>query len=547
MTNTVAPLVGFDPAAADPALAAGLTAAGTGPTPELRTLARDAGSAEWIEHARLADAHPPVLHTHDRAGHRIDEVEYHPSWHALLDRAVAAGLQAAPWGPAAGPHAHLHRAAGFYLWTQTDSGPMCPLSMTYAAVPALRHDPMLAAEFEPGLRSRRYDAGPRPAAAKAGLLAGMSMTEKQGGSDVRAITTTAVPAGSPGDDGREYRLTGHKWFTSAPMNDVFLTLAQAAGGVTCFVVPRVRPDGSRNAIALVRLKDKLGNRSNASAELEYDGAAARRLGPEGRGVATILEMVTMTRLDCVVGSAGQIRAGLSQAAFYAARRRAFGRTLVDHEAMAAVLADLAVESWAATLTALRLADLVDGSARGTVGDAGPAAALLRIALPAAKFWICKRAVPVLAEALECFGGNGYLETFPMARLLRESPLNGIWEGSGTVTALDAVRALGRSPQCADSLLAELATTAGAHPDLDTAVRTLTTLARSEPDPAAARRLCSLIARALAGSLLIRQAPPAVADLYCATRLGGTGDRVFGELPAGYPTRAIVDAITPAAG
>jgi putative acyl-CoA dehydrogenase len=539
VTNTVEPLVGFDAAAPDPALAAGLAAAGTVPTADLRALSVDAGSAEWIEHARLADAHSPVLHTHDRAGHRIDEVEYHPSWHALLARAVAAGLQAAPWAPDAGAHAHLHRAAGFYLWTQTESGQMCPISMTYASVPALRHDPQLAASFEPGLRSRVYDFGLRPAGTKRGLLAGMSMTEKQGGSDVRAITTVAVPGGRAG----EYRLTGHKWFTSAPMNDLFLTLAQAPGGLTCFVVPRVRPGGTRNAIALVRLKDKLGNRSNASAEIEYDGALGWRLGEEGRGVATILEMVTMTRLDCVLGSAGQIRAGLSQAAFYAAHRQAFGRPLAEHEPMAAVLADLALESWAATLTALRLADLVDASSAGSPA----AAAVLRIALPAAKFWICKRAVPALAESLECFGGNGYLETFPMARLLRESPLNGIWEGSGTVTALDAVRAVGRSPDSAPALLAELAGAAGAHPAFDAAVTTLTGLLHQGPDPAAARRLCSLTARTVAAGLLIRHAPPAVADLYCATRLGWVGERVFGDLPAGHGQRAIVDAITPTIG
>ncbi|MFN8198115.1 MAG: acyl-CoA dehydrogenase family protein [Nakamurella multipartita] len=389
VVNVVDPLVGFDVAAADPALAAGLAAAGTAPTEPLRSLAVDAGAAEWAEQARLADRNPPVLHTHDRAGRRIDEIEYHPSWHRLMGRAVGAGLQAAPWAPDAGAHAHLHRAAGFYLWTQTESGHLCPISMTYAAVPALRHDADLAREFEPGLCSPEYDFGLRPAAAKRGLLAGMSMTEKQGGSDVRAATTRAVPAGDTG----HYRLTGHKWFTSAPMNDLFLTLAQAPGGLSCFVVPRVLPDGQRNALSVLRLKDKLGNRSNASGEIEYDGALARRLGEEGRGVPTILEMVTMTRLDCVLGSAGQIRAGLSQAAYYAAHRRAFGRRLIEHEAMAAVLADLAVESWAATLTGLRLADLVD--------DRSPAAAtLLRLALPAAKFWICKRAVPVLAEALE---------------------------------------------------------------------------------------------------------------------------------------------------
>ncbi len=530
--NTVEPLVGFDTAAPDPALTAGLVAAGAALTPELRGLAVDAGSAEFVEHARLADTHHPVLHTHDRAGHRIDEVEYHPSWHALMTRAVGAGLQAAPWAPDAGRHAHLHRAAGFYLWTQTDSGHMCPISMTYAAVPALRHDPALAGRFEPGLRSRTYDFGLRPAAAKRGLLAGMSMTEKQGGSDVRAATTVAVP------DPDGYRLTGHKWFTSAPMNDLFLTLAQAPGGLTCFVVPRVRPDGARNALTVMRLKDKLGNRSNASGEIEYDGALGWRLGDEGRGVATILEMVTMTRLDCVLGSAGQMRAGLSQAAFYASRRRAFGRRLVEHEAMAAVLADLATESWAATLTGLRLAALVDA---GTP----EASTLLRIALPAAKFWSCKRAVPVLAEALECLGGNGYVETFPMARLLRESPLNGIWEGSGTVTALDAVRALGRSPDCADALLADLGHAAGGHPAFDVAAKELALLLRGEADPAAARRLCSLAARCFAASLLLRHAPAEVADLYCATRLDWTGDRVFGELPAGTATRPIVEAVTPA--
>jgi putative acyl-CoA dehydrogenase len=533
VVNVVDPLVGFDVAAADPALAAGLAAAGTTPTEPLRSLAVDAGAAEWAEQARLADRNPPVLHTHDRAGRRVDEIEYHPSWHRLMGRAVGAGLQAAPWAPDAGAHAHLHRAAGFYLWTQTESGHLCPISMTYAAVPALRHDADLAREFEPGLCSPEYDFGLRPAAAKRGLLAGMSMTEKQGGSDVRAATTRAVPEGDAG----HYRLTGHKWFTSAPMNDLFLTLAQAPGGLSCFVVPRVLPDGQRNAVSVLRLKDKLGNRSNASGEIEYDGALARRLGEEGRGVPTILEMVTMTRLDCVLGSAGQIRAGLSQAAYYAAHRRAFGRRLIEHEAMAAVLADLAVESWAATLTGLRLADLVD--------DPSPAAAtLLRLALPAAKFWICKRAVPVLAEALECLGGNGYVETFPMARLLREAPLNGIWEGSGTVTALDAVRALGRSPECAQALLAELAGAAGGHPAFDSAVRELTGLLRQPPDPATARRLCSLTARTLAAGLLLRHAPAPVAELYCATRLGWSGDRVFGEVPPGTATAGIVESITP---
>ena len=452
VTNQVAPLVDYDVSAADPALRAALTAAGSFVTPALTGLAEAAGSAEIIEAARLADSCPPLLRSHDRAGHRIDEVEYHPAWHTLMDRAVRAGLQAAPWAPDAPADAHLQRAAGFYLWTQTESGHLCPISMTYAAVPALRHSPALANRFEAGLRATSYDFGLRPPATKHGLLAGMSMTEKQGGSDLRQVVTSAVPGSDSTADGAEYRLTGHKWFTSAPMNDVFLTLAQAPAGLTCFLVPRVLPDGTRNGIELQRLKDKLGNRSNASAEIEYDDAIGWRVGDEGRGLPTILEMVTMTRLDCVLGSAGQIRAALSQAAFYTGRRLAFGQPLVRQPAMTAVLADLAVESWAATATAIALAGLVQNA---QFGDPA-AAALLRVALPVSKFWVCKRAVPVIAEALECLGGNGFVETFPMARLLRESPLNGIWEGSGTVTALDALRALDRSPASGEALLAELA-------------------------------------------------------------------------------------------
>src|SRR5664280_539730 len=433
-TNQVPPLAGHDLTAADPALRAGLAAAGTTITPALADLATAAGSAAIIEQARLANVHPPVLHTHDRSGHRIDEVEFHPAWHMLMSRAVGAGLHGAPWAPDAGEHAHLHRAAGFYLWTQTESGHLCPISMTYAAVPVIRQHPALAAAYCPGLQSTRYDFGLRPARSKLGLLAGMSMTEKQGGSDVRANTTTATPIGGSGSAAGEYRLDGHKWFTSAPMNDVFLTLAQAPGGLTCFLLPRVLPDGRRNGLRLVRLKDKLGNRSNASAEIEYDDAIGWRIGDEGRGAATILQMVTMTRVDCVLGSAGQMRAAL---------------------------------------TALRLGSLVDrtaGAAAGAPATSGNGAAqdaaLLRLALPAAKFWVCKRAVPMIAEALECLGGNGYVESFPMARLLRESPLNGIWEGSGTVSALDAVRALDRSPACADALLTELGGAGGAHPAFD---------------------------------------------------------------------------------
>src|SRR5664280_1055336 len=514
-------------------------------------LAAAAGSAAIIEQARLANVHPPVLHTHDRSGHRIDEVEFHPAWHMLMSRAVGAGLHGAPWAPDAGEHAHLHRAAGFYLWTQTESGHLCPISMTYAAVPVIRQHPALAAAYCPGLQSTRYDFGLRPARSKLGLLAGMSMTEKQGGSDVRANTTTATPIGGSGSAAGEYRLAGHKWFTSAPMNDVFLTLAQAPGGLTCFLLPRVLPDGRRNGLRLVRLKDKLGNRSNASAEIEYDDAIGWRIGDEGRGAATILQMVTMTRVDCVLGSAGQMRAALSEAAFYAAHRWAFGRPLAEQPAMTGVLADLAVESWASTLTALRLGSLVDrtaGAAAGAPATSGNGAAqdaaLLRLALPAAKFWVCKRAVPMIAEALECLGGNGYVESFPMARLLRESPLNGIWEGSGTVSALDAVRALDRSPACADALLTELGGAGGAHPAFDGAVTRVKSLLSADPDPASARTVASLIARLFAAGLLLQHAPAEVAAVYCATRLGDGGDRVFGDLPPGFRLADIVAAATP---
>ncbi len=548
VTNQVPPLIDHNLIAADPAVLAGLAAGGTTITPALAALAIEAGSAGVIEQARLANIHPPVLHTHDRSGRRVDEVEFHPAWHTLMSRAVSAGLHGTPWAPGAGQHAHLHRAAGFYLWTQTESGHLCPISMTYAAVPVIRRHPALADRYAAGLESTTYDFGLRPASTKLGLLAGMSMTEKQGGSDVRANTTTATPVGGSASAPGEYRLNGHKWFTSAPMNDVFLTLAQAQGGLTCFLLPRVLPDGNRNGLHLVRLKDKLGNRSNASAEIEYDDAIGWRIGEEGRGVPTILQMVTMTRVDCVLGSAGQMRAALSEAAYYAAHRWAFGRQLAEQPAMTAVLADLAVESWAATLTALRLGALVDrtaGNGAGTGGDTSREAALLRLALPAAKFWVCKRAVPMIAEALECLGGNGYVETFPMARLLRESPLNGIWEGSGTVSALDAVRALDRSPACADAVLTELGLASGAHPAFDSAVTTLKSVLTADPDPAAARTVASLTARLFAAGLLLQHAPAEVAELYCATRLTGGGDRVFGDLPPGYRPDGIVAAVTPA--
>ena len=406
-----------------------------------------------------------MLRSHDGRGNRIDEVEFHPSWHVLLGTAVRHGLHATPWADAR-PGAHVARAAAFYVWSQAEAGHGCPVSMTYAVIPALRHAPELARQFEPLLTAAAYDPGLRPPAGKAGLLAGMAMTEKQGGSDVRAGTTRAEPV--PGDAGGAHLITGHKWFCSAPMSDLFLVLAQAPDGLTCFLLPRVLPGGSRNAMRLQRLKDKLGNRSNASAEVEFDGALAWPVGPAGRGVPTIIEMVSATRLDCVLGSAAGMRRGVVAAAYYSAHRQAFGKDLIAWPLMGSVLADLSLESEAATTLAIRLAGAADRAARGDAAEA----ALLRVALPAAKHWVCKRAPLHAAEALECLGGNGYVEESGMPRLYRDSPLNSIWEGSGNVTALDLLRALRRQPAAAEALTAELALAAGADRRLDEAAREL---------------------------------------------------------------------------
>ena len=460
--NQVPLLAGYD-VADDPALLAAAAREGAGWAAEsLHELGELAGARETQEHARLANEHPPVLRTHDARGHRIDEVEFHPSWHVLLGTAVSHGLHAAAWADPA-PGAHVARAARFFVWSQAEAGHSCPVSMTYAAVPPLRHAPELARRFGPLLTAREYDPGLRPPEGKAGLLAGMAMTEKQGGSDVRANTTRAepVPAAGPG----AHLLTGHKWFCSAPMSDLFLVLAQAPAGLTCFLLPRVLPDGTRNAVRLQRLKDKLGNRSNASAEVEFDAALAWQVGEAGRGVPTIIEMVSATRLDCVLGSAAGMRLGCATAVHYATHRRAFGASLISQPLMTSVLADLALESEAATTLALRLAGAADRAARGDTAEAD----LLRVALPAAKHWICKRAPLHAAEALECLGGNGYVEESGMPRLYREAPLNSIWEGSGNVTALDLLRALQRQQGAAEALAAELDLAAGGDPRLDTAV------------------------------------------------------------------------------
>jgi putative acyl-CoA dehydrogenase len=408
--------------------------------------------------------------------------------------------------------------------------------MTHAAVPALRADPVLAAEWVPRLTSYRYDFGLRPPAEKAGCLAGMGMTEKQGGSDVRTNTTRAVPQA----DGT-YLLTGHKWFTSAPMCDVFLVLAQAEAGLTCFLVPRVLPDGTRNTFRIQRLKNKLGNRSNASSEPEFDETVAWRLGDEGRGVRTIIEMVMMTRLDCVIGSTSLLRACVAQASHHARHRQAFGSYLIDKPLMRNVLADLALESEAATVLMARLAAATDHAFAGDATEA----AFRRIGLAVGKYWICKRGPAVAAEALECLGGNGYVEDFPMARLYREAPLNSIWEGSGNVNALDVLRALAREPQALEAFFGEVSAGSGADQRLDAAVAAV----RAELDDAGdielrARRLVERMALVLQGSLLVRYAPPAVADAFCASRLGGDWGFAFGTLPPDTDLEAILERAAP---
>ncbi|MEU9167280.1 acyl-CoA dehydrogenase family protein [Streptomyces sp. NPDC048420] len=537
VTNQPPPLIGYDVYSADRALRAAVERH-LDPElldevhGELAALGRACGSAQVQEWGVQANENPPRLHTHDRYGHRVDEVEFHPAWHRLLGKGVSAGLTAA-W---ARPGGHVRRAAAFVLWTQVDAGNCCPLSMTHAAVPALRTDPDLATEWEPRLTSMVYDRELRPAHLKAGALFGMGMTEKQGGSDVRANTTSARPL----PDGETYELTGHKWFCSAPMSDGFLVLAQAPGGLTCFLVPRVLEDGTANTFLLQRLKDKLGNRSNASGEVEFDRTWARRVGDEGRGVRTIIEMVEATRLDCVLGSAGLMRQAVAQAIHHCTHREAFGGKLVDKPLMRNVLADLALESEAATTLALRLAAAYDK-------DDEQERAFLRVAVPAAKYWITKRCTPLTTEAAECLGGNGYVEESGLPRLIRESPLNSIWEGAGNIQALDVVRALQREPQSLNAYLLEIGVSRGADHRLDAATKHLfTELADLDGIEGRARRLTERLALVLQGSLLVRYAPPEVADAFCASRLGGDSGTAFGTLPTSLDLAKMVDRSRPQA-
>lgn len=532
VTNQVPPLQDDNPAASPVLMEALVREGGGWGVDEVTELGALAGSATAQRWGELADRHRPVLHTHDRYGHRIDEVEFDPAYHELMNVAVTHGLHGAPWADDR-TGAHVVRAAKMSVWTP-EPGHICPISMTYAVVPALRFNPELAATYEPLLTSRVYDPDLTVPATKAGLTSGMSMTEKQGGSDVRAGTTEAVRNA----DG-SYTLTGHKWFTSAPMSDVFLVLAQArgghSGGLSCFFLPRVLPDGTRNRMFLQRLKDKLGNHANASSEVEYDGATAWLVGEEGRGVKTIIEMVNLTRLDCTLGSATSMRTGLSRAVHHAQHRKAFGAYLIDQPLMRNVLADLAVEAEAATMLAMRMAGATDRAVRGDERES----LLRRIGLAAAKYWVCKRATPHAAEAMECLGGNGYVEDSGMPRLYREAPLMGIWEGSGNVSALDTLRAMATRPECVDVLFDELGQ--AQDPRLDAHVGALkTSLSNLGDIEYRGRQVAEDISLALQGALLVRHGHPAVAEAFLASRLGGQWGGAFGTLPTGLDLAPVIE-------
>ena len=515
---------------ADRALGEGLAReGGDWAAPRVRAYAERMGSAQVLALGRDANRHSPELTAFDRFGHRIDEVAFHPAWHALMAISMEHAVHALPWRePRRG--ANVARTAMHAILSQVEAGHGCPITMTFACVPSLRAEPAVAAEWEPRVLAMRYDAASRPACEKSAATIGMAMTEKQGGSDVRANTTRAHPIG---DDA--YELVGHKWFCSAPMSDAFLTLALTRPGAppTCFLVPRWRPDGSRNPFHIQRLKDKLGNRSNASSEIEYCGTWARRVGPEDRGVRTILAMVHHTRLDCVSGSTGLVRMALAQALHHARHRAAFGRRLAEQPLMRNVLADLALEVEAATALMLRLAR--------AYGER----AFARIATAVGKYWVCKRSPNAIGEAMECLGGNGYVEEAILARLYREAPVNAIWEGSGNVICLDVLRAIAREPDTLPALLAEIRLASGADPRLDAAVARLET-DLSDPADAElrARDLVERMAVALQASLLLRVAPGPIADAFCASRLGG-GGRLFGALPARTDFAAILERALPA--
>jgi putative acyl-CoA dehydrogenase len=542
VANQPPPLVGYNVFTADRVLGEAVRREGADwAEARISAVGEFAGSEHAQSLGAQANENPPRLKTHDRYGHRVDTVDFHPAWHELMALSVEHELHCSPWKDPR-PGAHVARGAAFMCFSQAEAGVGCPTSMTYSVIPALRTQPELAAEWEPRFLSASYDPANAPASQKAGALAGMGMTEKQGGTDVRANTTLARPVNG-GGPGAEYELNGHKWFMSAPQCDAFLVLAQADGGISCFLFPRWTPDGERNRFRLQRLKDKLGNRSNASSEVEFDSASAWLVGEEGAGVRTIIEMVNHTRLDCVLGGATGMRAGVAQAIHHASHRSVFGRELVEQPLMRNVLADLAVESEAATIGALRLARAYDEALAGDTD----AQNFKRVANAVFKYWICKRAVVHAGEALECLGGNGYVEESGMPRLFRESPLNGIWEGSGNVQCLDVLRAMVKSPASVEAFFAEVADGAAAEPRLAAFTNQLRGELPGDLETieSRARRLVEKMALALQGSLLVRYGDEAVADAFCASRLSGDWGQAFGTLPAGTDFARIIERHSPA--
>ena len=540
--NQVEPLVDVNLFAGNQAMQAALKfnapALDTAP---LHALGGLVGSAEMQTHARLANVFTPQLKTHSRFGHRIDQVEFHPSYHALMGAAVGAGLHGTAWAPdqQSTGHGHLLRAAGFMLFTELEPSILCPISMSYAVAPALKGNPAIHQDWSPGLTSRIYDPALKRWSDKPGLTMGMGMTEKQGGSDVRANTTQAVPDGSDAW-GQRFHVTGHKWFFSAPMCDAFLILAQTASGLSCLFLPRVLPDGSVNAIHIQRLKDKLGNKANASSEVEFHSATAWLVGEEGRGVPQILAMGTMTRLDCALGTSGLMRQALSIALNHTAQRKAFGKFLIDQPLMKNVLADLALESEASTALALRLARCFDHP-----NDAFEQV-MARLLTPVAKFWICKRGSHFAQEAMECLGGNGYVEEGGegvMARIYREMPLNSIWEGAGNIMAIDLLRAL-RKSDAAAALAHELAPAKGMHPALDRLAAQLPIRVEEMATEMEARRLAQDVALAVQAALLAQTAPGAVFGAFCDSRIDGQWGHSFGSLGGGVDFDAILQRAQP---
>jgi putative acyl-CoA dehydrogenase len=533
--NQPPPLAPYDAYATDVALREALAREG-GAWAEAQLIAYGPiAGGEAMALGVAANAHRPTLRTHDRFGHRIDDVEYHPAYHRLMELAIEHGVTGFGWRHAEREGAHVARAALMYLHNQADQGTSCPLTMTYACVPSLDHQPELGRDWLARVVAPAYDGRSVPAADKLGNTVGMGMTEKQGGSDVRANTTRATPVGTRGA-GALYELVGHKWFLSAPMSDAFLVLAQSDEGLSCFLLPRFTPDGARNAVRIQRLKDKLGDWSNASAEVELQGALAWMVGEPGRGLATLLQMVMLTRHDCVIGSASIMRQALVQATHHARHRHAFGRALVEQPLMRNVLADLALESEAATALAFRISRAVEASAR----DDGERA-LARILTAVAKYWVCKRCPPFVNEAQECLGGNGYVEDSGMPRLYRQAPLNSIWEGSGNIQCLDVLRALRKEPASTDAFFADLDAVRGGSALLD---RETTTLRKLIADDGAelearSRRLVERMALAMQTACLVRGGNVAIADAFAESRLGRAHGATFGTLEPNAPLQKVL--------